>query len=84
MVSGTGAVPTWYLPWSRSVPGVSRSWALLLTAGLVWEPRVSQVMSGSQCGCSAPLFLHTPWGNLYPKETGMGILPGFQPRLGCW
>lgn len=65
VVSGTGAVPTWDLPWS--VPGVSRIWALLFPAGLVWG---SQVMSGSQCGCSAPLFLHTPWGNLYPKGTG--------------
>lgn len=76
MLSGTGAVPTWYL----QCPGVSRVWALVLIAGFVWEPRISQVMSGSQCGCSAPLFLHTPWGNLYPKGTGMGILPGFQPR----
>lgn len=31
---GTGAVPTWDLQWSRSVPRVSRIWALPLTAGL--------------------------------------------------
>lgn len=70
------AVPTWDLPWSRSDPGLSRIWALPLSASLTWGPCAKQVISGSQCGCSAPLFL--------PKGTGMGIFLGFQPPLGRW
>lgn len=70
VVSGTGAVPTWDLPWSWSVPGLSRIWTLFSIASLAWGPHASQVMCGSQCGCSAPLFLYTPWGNQTPRGQG--------------
>lgn len=49
-----------------------------------WGPCASQAMPGSHRGCSAPLFLSTPWGHPYPKGTGMGIHSGFQPPLGWW
>lgn len=74
MVSDTGAVPTWDLPWNRSVSGLSRIWALLFIVSFVWGPRASQVMSGPRCGCSASLFLHTPWGK-------QGDRDGDPPRL---